>query len=173
MLIRSSLLVIYAVGIRSLQTFVLGAGLILAAARPTLAGDAPVGAAQSVWGCLLYASNQRAAEKVSNQIPTRIRGYDERLEKLLGYASLQTLGQGETIVEPNALGSIVFHGNIRVELTGLTRQSGEHFLVGLRLFHGDHQLIETQAKVTRGSPLFIRGPLWRDGQLVVAVMVVS
>jgi hypothetical protein len=173
MLIRSSLLVTYAVGICSLQTFVLGAGLILAAARPTLAGDAPLAAAQAVWGCLLYASNQRDAEKAPNQIPARIREYDERLEKLLGYATLQTLGQGETIVEPNALSSIVFHGNIRVELTGLTRQAGEHFLVGLRLFHGDHQLIETQAKVTRGSPLFIRGPLWRDGQLVVAVMVVS
>ena len=174
MLIRSSLLGTYAVGIRTLQAFVLGAGLILAAARPVLAGEGPLSsAAQSVWGCLLYASNQRAAEKASNQIPTRIRGYDERLERLLGYASLQTLGQGETIVEPNALSSIVFHGNIRIELTGLTRQTGEDFLVGLRLFHGDHQLIETQAKVSRGSPLFIRGPLWRDGQLVVAVMVVS
>lgn len=174
MLIRSSLFATYAVGIRSLQTFVLGAGLLLAATRPAPAGEAPVGAVgESVWGCLLYASNQRAVEKAPNQIPTRIRGYDERLERLLGYASLQTLGQGETIVEPNALSSIVFHGNIRIELIGLTRQPGEHFLVGLRLFHGDHQLIETQAKVTRGSPLFIRGPLWRDGQLVVAVMVVS
>jgi hypothetical protein len=91
----------------------------------------------------------------------------------LGYASLQTLGQGETIVSPNTPCSIIFHGNIRIELTGLTRQSGENFLVNLRLFRGDHQLIETQAKVTRGSPLFIRGPLWREGQLVVAVMVIS
>ncbi len=157
----------------SFRTFLLGAGLLFVMAGLTQAGEAPV--VESVWGCLLYASNDRAAEKVQTQpqIPTRIRDYDERLEKLLGYASIQTLGQGETVVEPNRPSSIVFHGNIRVELTGLTRQPGEHFLVVLRLFQKDHQLIETQANVTRGSPLFIRGPLWRSGQLVVAVMVVS
>ena len=157
----------------SFRTFLLGAGLLFAVVGLTQAGEAPV--VESVWGCLLYASNDRAAEKVQTQtqIPTRIRDYDERLEKILGYASIQTLGQGQTVVEPNRPTSIVFHGNIRVELTGLTRQPGEHFLVVLRVFQKDRQLIETQANVTRGSPLFIRGPLWRSGQLVVAVMVVS
>jgi hypothetical protein len=175
MLIRSSVLGTYVAGNCSFRTLLLGAGLLFVMAGLTQAGEAPV--IESVWGCLLYASNDRAAEKVQTQaqtpIPARIRDYDERLEKLLGYASIQTLGQGETVIEPNRPSSIVFHGNIRVELTGLTRQPGEHFLVVLRLFQNDHQLIETQANVTRGSPLFIRGPLWRSGQLVVAVMVVS
>jgi hypothetical protein len=175
MLIGSSVLATYLPGNCSFRTFLLGAGLLFVMAGLTQAGEAPV--VESVWGCLLYASNDRAAEKVQAQaqtpIPARIREYDERLEKLLGYASIQTLGQGETVIEPNRPSSIVFHGNIRVELTGLTRQPGEHFLVVLRLFQNDHQLIETQANVTRGSPLFIRGPLWRSGQLVVAVMVVS
>jgi hypothetical protein len=173
MLIRSSVLGTYVAGNCSFRTLLLGAGLLFVMAGLTQAGEAPV--VESVWGCLLYASNDRAAEKVQTQppIPTRIRDYDERLEKLLGYANIQTLGQGETVVEPNRPSSIVFHGNIRVELTGLTRQPGEHFLVVLRLFQKDHQLIETQANVTRGSPLFIRGPLWRSGQLVVAVMIVS
>jgi hypothetical protein len=175
MLIRSSVLGTYVAGNCSFRTLLLGAGLLFVMAGLTQAGEAPV--VESVWGCLLYASNDRAAEKVQTQIqpqiPAQIREYDERLEKLLGYASIQTLGQGETVVEPNRPSSIVFHGDIRVELTGLTRQPGEHFLVVLRLFQKDHQLIETQANVTRGSPLFIRGPLWRSGQLVVAVMVVS
>jgi hypothetical protein len=171
MLIRSSVLGNCEAGICSLRTFLLGASLLFAVPGLVQAGEEPV--AESVWGCLLYASNDHAAEKVETQIPARLRNYDERLEKLLGYASIQTLGQGETVVEPDKPTSIVFHGNIRVELTGLTRQPGEHFLVVLRLFLKDHQLIETQASVTRGSPLFIRGPLWRSGQLIVAVMVVS
>jgi hypothetical protein len=171
MLIRSSVLGTYVAGICSLRTFLLGAGLVFAAPYPIQAGEEPV--AQSVWGCLLYASNDRAPEKAQTEIPAQLRNYDERLERLLGYESIETLGQGETVVEPDKPSSIVFHGNIRVELTGLTRQSGEHFLVVLRLFRKDHQLIETQASVTRGSPLFIRGPLWRSGQLIVAVMVVS
>jgi hypothetical protein len=171
MLIRSSVFGTCVAGICSLRTFLLGAGLFFALNHPVQAGEEPV--AESVWGCLLYASNEHAGEKGETRIPTQIRNYDERLEKLLGYASIQTLGQGETVVEPDKPSSIVLHGNIRVELTGLTRQPGEHFLVVLRLFHKDRQLIETQANVTRGSPLFIRGPLWRSGQLVVAVMVVS
>jgi hypothetical protein len=171
MLIRSSVLGTCAAGICTLRTLLLGASLLFAPRYAAQAGQEPV--AESVWGCLLYASNDRAAEKAGTQIPAQIQNYDERLEKLLGYASIQTLGQGETVVEPDKPSSIVFHGNIRVELTGLTRQPGEHFLVVLRLFRKDHQLIETQASVTRGSPLFIRGPLWRSGQLIVAVMVVS
>jgi hypothetical protein len=171
MVIRSSVLGTCLAGICGLRTFLLGVGLLFAAPHPIQAGEQPV--AQSVWGCLLYASNDHAAEKSEAQIPAQLQNYDERLEKLLGYASIQTLGQGEIVVEPDKPSSIVFHGNIRVELTGLTRQSGEHFLVVLRLFRKDHQLIETQASVTRGSPLFIRGPLWRGGQLIVAVMVVS
>jgi hypothetical protein len=171
MLIRSSVLETYVAGICRFRAFLLGASLLSAMSGFIQAGEAPV--VESVWGCLLYASNDLAAEKVQTQIPAQIRGYDERLEKLLGYASIQSLGQGETIVERDRPSSIVFHGNIRVELTGLTRQAGEHFLVVLRLFQKDRQLIETQANVTRGSPLFIRGPLWRSGQLVVAVMVVS
>src|SRR4030088_28093 len=164
MMIRSSVLGTYVAGNCSFRTCLLGAGL-------PQAGEAP--GVESVWGCLLYASNDRATEKVQTQIPAQIRDYDERLEKLLGYGSIQTLGQGETVVEPNRPSSIVFHGNIRVELTGLTRQPGEHFLVVLRVFQKDRQLIETQHNATRRSPLFIRGPLWRSGQLVVAVMVVS
>ena len=171
MLIGSTVLGTYVAGNCSFRTLLLGAGLLFALTGLTQAGEAPV--VESVWGCLLYASNDRATEKVQTQIPAQIRDYDERLEKLLGYGSIQTLGQGETVVEPNRPSSIVFHGNIRVELTGLTRQPGEHFLVVLRVFQKDRQLIETQANVTRGSPLFIRGPLWRSGQLVVAVMVVS
>ena len=171
MLIRSSVLRSCVAGICCLRTFLLGAGLLFAMPLPIQAGEESV--AESVWGCLLYASNDHGAEKTDPQIPAQIRNYDERLEKLLGYASIETLGQGETVVESDKPSSIVFHGNIRVELTGLTRQPGEHFLVVVRLFRKDHQLIETQASVTRGSPLFIRGPLWRSGQLVVAVMVVS
>jgi hypothetical protein len=171
MLIRLSFLQAYAVDICSVRALVL-ASLMLATSGAVRAGvDAP--SSEAVWGCLLYASNDRSADKDDAQIPTRIRSYDERLEKSLGYASIRTLGQGQTRIEPNNSGSIVFHGNIRIELIGLTRQPRDRFLVGLRVFHGEHQLIETQAEVTRGSPLFIRGPLWREGQLVVAVMVIS
>jgi hypothetical protein len=190
MLIRLPFLRVSASGISSFPALVLGS-LIVVITCSARAGESPPGPAETktpqvkqpaqvpsqpseaVWGALLYASNDRAPEKAETQIPARIRNYDERLEKMLGYASIQTLGQGQTRIEPNNSGSIVFHGSIRIELTGFARRPRDRFLVGLRLFHGEHQLIETQAEVTRGSPLFIRGPLWREGQLVVAVMVTS
>jgi hypothetical protein len=36
---------------------------------------------------------------------------------------------------------------------------------------GTKQVMETQAKVGQGSPLFIRGPNWRDGQIIIVVML--
>src|ERR1700751_578785 len=99
MLIRSSVLGTYLAGIGSLRTFLLGAGLFFALGNPIQAGEEPVN--ESVWGCLLYASNDRAPQKAETKIPAQLRNYDERLERLLGYESIQTLGQGETVVEPD------------------------------------------------------------------------
>src|SRR5258708_12619334 len=114
MVIRSSVLETYVAGICSFRTFLFGAGLLFAMDCSIQAGEGPV--VESVWGCLLYASNDRAAEKAT-QIPTRIRDYDERLEKLLVYASIQPLPQADPPPPPDHPLSIPFPAPIRSHLT--------------------------------------------------------
>jgi hypothetical protein len=43
----------------------------------------------------------------------------------------------------------------------------------LLFVEGTKQVMETQAQVGQRSPLFIRGPDWRDGQIIIVVMVAA
>jgi hypothetical protein len=60
-----------------------------------------------------------------------------------------------------------------VLLTSLSHAPDGRFLLELLFVEGTKQVMETQAKVGQGSPLFIRGPDWRDGQIIIVVMVAA
>ncbi|MBV9392266.1 MAG: hypothetical protein JOY96_10270 [Verrucomicrobia bacterium] len=126
-------------------------------------------AADQVWGCLLYATNQGQASR----IPDQLDGYDERLRSAFGFATLRVLAQGQTEVRAQQQNWLIFSGGIKLSFSDFSRSSDGNCKVTLGLFRGDRQLLETQAKFSPGSPLFIRGPVWREGQLIVAVVILS
>ena len=126
-------------------------------------------AAASVWGCLLYASNSAAPV----QTPGRLNRYDKKLEQETGFSSLQTLGENQAQFTGGRIGILTFPGELRVHVTSISRGPDGKILLGLELFRGDKQLLLTQAKLNQGSPLFIRGPAWRQGELIIAVVVGS
>jgi hypothetical protein len=123
----------------------------------------------NVWGCLLYASNSPATV----QTPGRLNRYDKKLEQETGFSSLQTLGENQAQFTAGRNGVLTFPGDLRVTVTSLSRGPDGKIIVGLELFRGDKQLLLTQAKLNQGSPLFIRGPAWRQGELIIAVVVGS
>jgi len=128
-----------------------------------------VHAAAQVWGCLLYASNSTK----SFELPSRLSGYDARLRNGLGYSSYRVIAQRETAVDGQRDNILVSAGDIQVLLTSLSLASDGKYLVGLLFLEGTQQVMETQARIGQGSPLFIRGPDWRDGQIIIVVMVAS
>jgi hypothetical protein len=129
----------------------------------------PVQAGAQVWSCLLFGSN---ASK-SFELPARLSGYDTRLRQGLGYSSYRVITQRETAVEDKRDNLLVAAGDIQVVLKNLSRGADGKYLVGLLFLQGTEQVMETQARVSLGSPLFIRGPDWRDGQIIIVVMVAS
>jgi hypothetical protein len=118
------------------------------------------------WGCLLYASN----DGKTRELPSRLAGYEPRLRRSLGYSSYRIVAQREITVE-NRPDLLVSAGDIHVLLTGLSPGSDGKYTVGLLFVEGSKPEMETQARVSRGSPLFIRGPEWRDGQIIIVVEV--
>jgi len=81
------------------------------------------------------------------------------------------IAQREIAVENQAENLLVSAGALQVLLTSLSSSLDGKYLVGLLFVEGNKQVMETQAKVTQGSPLFIRGPNWRDGQIIIVVML--
>jgi hypothetical protein len=129
----------------------------------------PVIATEQVWGCLLYASNSTKAF----DLPSRLSGYDARLRNGLGFSTYRVIAQRETAVEDRPKNLLVSAGDIQVRLTSLSRTSDGKYLVGILFLEGANQVMETQARVGEGSPLFIRGPDWREGQIIIVVMIGS
>jgi hypothetical protein len=129
----------------------------------------PVHASIRAWGCLLYASN--AGKGLD--LPPWLAGYDAPLRRSLGYASYHVIAQGQIVVGAHTENLLVSAGDIQVLLTSLSHAPDGRFLLELLFVEGTQQVMETQAKVGQGSPLFIRGPDWRDGQIIIVVMVAA
>ncbi len=129
----------------------------------------PVHATERVWGCLLYASNSAK----TFDLPARLSGYDLRLRNGLDFSAYRVIAQRETDIEDRPENLLVSAGGIQVVLTSLSRASDGKYLVGILFLEGTNQVMETQARVGEGSPLFIRGPSWREGQIIIVVMVGS
>ena len=142
-------------------------GLIFAAFAFGFAIAAPANAADKLWGCLLFASN----EKMSRDVPAWLKNYNERLTKLVGYTGLRSLGQNEVTLQPDKPAAVNLPGEMRIQLINWVHEGNGRFLVNIKFFRGDRSVIETQARISRGSPLFFRGPPWRNGRLIVAVVI--
>ena len=120
-----------------------------------------------VWGCLLYASNDQA----SGELPASLSRYYQRLHDNLGYTAFRVVAQGETALKPGQENWLKVGNDIKVLLYSVGRTDRGEYTMTLEVFDGGKPLVETQARVNKGSPLFIRGPAWHAGQLVLAVMV--
>jgi hypothetical protein len=124
-------------------------------------------ASDKLWACLLFASN----EKMSRDVPAWLKNYNEHLTKLVGYTGVRSLGQNEVVLQGEKPAVVNLPGSMRIVLSDFDREGNGRFLVNIRFYRGDRALIQTQARISRGSPLFFRGPSWRNGRLIVAVVI--
>jgi hypothetical protein len=124
-------------------------------------------ASETFWGCLLYAAN----DDRPSDVPARISNYDRRLSEAVGYTKLHLLGEGQTAPKSSEQNWLVFGGDIKVQFTSLTKTDDGKYVVGLQLYQEEKELIETRARVGQNIPLFIRGPEWRDGKIIIVVMI--
>ena len=129
----------------------------------------PVHASIRAWGCLLYASNSGRAL----DLPPRLDAYEAPLRRSLGYSNYRLIAQHEIALINQPQNLLVSAGDIQVILTNLSAAPDGRYLVGLLFVEGTKEVMETQAKVGLGSPLFIRGPDWREGQIIIVFMVAN
>jgi hypothetical protein len=130
---------------------------------------APADAAVHAWGCLLYASN---AEKAF-ELPAWLAAYSVPLRQSLGYSNYRVIAQRDIAVQNHADNLLVSAGDIQVVLTSASPAPDGKYLVELLFVEGTKQVMQAQAKVGQWSPLFIRGPDWRDGQIIIVIMVAT
>ena len=131
-----------------------------------LGGVASARESQMVWSGLVIANNVAQAD----EIPSELHRIEGELKALFGYNQFKVIGQShQTLVtgsEDWMAASKYF--SLHVDAKGETNAG---YLLGLKLFQEKNLLLETDAKLSKASPLVIKGPQVGDGQLLLVLIV--
>ena len=123
-------------------------------------------AAETVWSGLVMAENVPRPQPIPSEL-TRIEG---SLKRFFGYNQFQVIGQSQKVLKTGQedwLATSKFFG-LHVDARGES-QSG--YVLNLKLYKEKELLLETEAKLSKRSPLVIKGPQVGGGQLLLVLVV--
>jgi hypothetical protein len=123
-------------------------------------------AAETVWSGLVIAENVAQPQPIPAEL-TRIEG---SLKKFFGYNQFQVIGQSQKTLKTGQedwLATSKFFG-LHVDAQGET-QAG--YVLNLKLYKEKELLLETDAKLSKRSPLVIKGPQVGNGQLLLVLVI--
>jgi len=132
-----------------------------------LGGMAPAQAAsRTVWSGLVIANNVENPEP----IPLELNPLEGTLKSLFGYNQFKVIGQSR---KPLVSGSEDWlasskYFSLHVDSKG---SNNAGYVLTLKLFQEKNLLLETDAKLSKASPLVIKGPQVGDGQLLLVLVV--
>jgi hypothetical protein len=137
--------------------------------RAAAAGAADVSPPPTaIWSGLVLATN----DPHPAQAPARLRQLADKLKNIFGYNQFELVGEySEKMDDPYErwlIPSKDFCLSVKTH-----NEPGAHFPTKIVLFQNRRRLAEFETKLNSQSPLFIRGPLYAGGQLVIVVRVVD
>ena len=129
-------------------------------ATPVLQG------AETVWSGLVIAENVAQPQPMPPEL-TRIEG---SLKKFFGYNQFEVIGQSQKTLKTGQedwLATSKFFG-LHVDARGETEAG---YVLNLKLYKEKELLLETDTKLSKRSPLVIKGPQVGGGQLLLVLVV--
>jgi hypothetical protein len=123
-------------------------------------------AAETVWSGLVMADNVSQPKPIPSEL-TRI---ERLLKTFFGYNQFQVIGQSQKVLKTGQedwLATSKFFG-LHVDARGET-QGG--YVLNLKLYKEKELLLETETKLSKRSPLVIKGPQVGGGQLLLVLVV--
>jgi len=123
-------------------------------------------AAETIWSGLVIAENVAQPES----IPPELTRIERLLKELFGYNQFQVIGQSSKTLKTGQedwLATSKFFG-LRVDARG---ESEAGYVLNLKLYKEKELLLETEAKLSKRSPLVIKGPQVGSGQLLLVLVV--
>jgi hypothetical protein len=123
-------------------------------------------AAERVWSGLVMAENVTQPQPIPSEL-TRIEGL---MKRFFGYNQFQVIGQSQKTLKTGQedwLATSKFFG-LHVDARG-EGQGG--YVLNLKLYKEKELLLETEAKLSKRSPLVIKGPQVGGGQLLLVLVI--
>ena len=140
--------------------------VLLAVCLMLTVGSASLQAAHIVWSGLVIAQNvpQPAA------IPPELTKLESTLKELFGYNQFELIGQSTKTLktgEEDWLANSKYFG-LHVDARG---ENEAGYTLDLKLYKENDVLLETEANLSKSSPLVIKGPQVGSGQLLLVLAV--
>ncbi|PZR76550.1 MAG: hypothetical protein DLM73_02060 [Chthoniobacterales bacterium] len=123
-------------------------------------------ASQIVWSGLVIANNVAQPEPV----PPELNRIEETLKELFGYNQFKVIGQSRKTLVTGSEDWLASSKYFSLHVDSKEGNAAGYFL-NLKLFQEKNLLLETDAKLSKASPLVIRGPQVGDGQLLLLLVV--
>jgi hypothetical protein len=140
--------------------------LVISVLVLTMTAAAASQAAEKVWSGLVMAENVTQPQP----IPSELIRIEALLKKFFGYNEFQVIGQSQKTLKTGQedwLATSRFFG-LQVDARGET-QGG--YVLNLKLYKEKELLLETETKLSKRSPLVIKGPQVGGGQLLLVLVV--
>src|SRR6266699_3498910 len=121
---------------------------------------------QTVWSGLVIAQNVQQPEA----IPVELTRIERPLKELFGYNQFQVIGQSQKTLrtgEEDWLATSKYFA-LHVDARGETEDG---YVLNLKLYKEKELLLETDTKLSKRSPLVIKGPQVGGGQLLLVLVV--
>lgn len=124
-------------------------------------------AAGTVWSGLVMANN--APEPTP--VPAELNRFEGTLKQLFGYNQFQIIGQSRTPLKTGEEDWVASSKYFSLHVNSQPGKVKSAYRLNLQLYQEQNLLLETEARLTKSSPLVIRGPQVGDGQLVLLLVL--
>ena len=129
-------------------------------------GTTSLYAANTVWSGLVIAENVPQPAPIPGELTT----LEQTLKDLFGYNQFEVIGQSNKTLktgEEDWLANSKYFG-LHVDARG---ENDAGFTLNLKLYKENDVLLETDANLSKSSPLVIKGPQVGSGQLLLVLVV--
>lgn len=123
-------------------------------------------AEQTVWSGLVMANN--AAQP--DAIPSELHRVEGTLKALFGYNQFKLIGQSQKTLTTGGEDWLASSKYFALHVDSKS-ETAAGYLLNLKLYQEKSMLLETEAKVSKASPLVIKGPQVGDGLLLLVLVV--
>ena len=127
----------------------------------------PARASQTVWSGLVIANNAAHPEET----PMELRRVEETLKELFGYNQFTVIGQSKNSLVTGAEDWAATSKYFSLHVDSKEGNDKIGYRLNLKLYQEKSLLLETEAKLSKASPLIIKGPVVGDGQLILLLVV--
>jgi hypothetical protein len=124
-------------------------------------------ASQTVWSGLVIATNVDKPEP----IPPELKRVEDTLKGWFGYNQYRVIGQSRNVVVTGAEDWMAQSKYFSLHVDSKEGNDKTGYRLNLKLFQEKSLLLEWEARLTKESPIMIKGPQVGDGELILLLVV--